>query len=49
MGNESARGFGLEKADITVQESIDALVKLVGDDYGLSNTDSHSMHFSDKL
>ena len=29
MGNESARGFGLEKADITLEESINGLVKVV--------------------
>lgn len=32
MGNQSARTFGLEKADITVEESVSGLVKVVSGD-----------------
>ena len=32
MGNQSARKFGLEKADITQEESLKGLVKVVSGD-----------------
>lgn len=32
MGNDGARTFGLEKAEITVEESVSGLVKVVSRD-----------------